>query len=144
MLGYVIATHGQLAAGLLDAVELIAGKQERVAVIGLNHADSIEEFTGKLQEEIERFGTDGEVIVFTDMLGASPYNSAVKCVGLVRNVTFRVMTGTNLGMLIEGFLQREIHPEWEAEEMSSFLIKKGKESVTELYHEISKMKSASN
>lgn len=54
------------------------------------------------------------------------------------------MTGTNLGMLIEGFLQREIHPEWEAEEMSSFLIKKGKESVTELYHEISKMKSASN
>lgn len=130
MLGYIIATHGHLAAGFLDAVELIAGKQKNVSVMGLDHDDSIDEFTNELKRNIELSGKNGDVIVFTDMLGASPYNSAAKCVGSIKDTHFRVMTGTNLGMLIEGFLQREIHPEWGAEEMSKFLIKKVSQNFT--------------
>ena len=39
MVGVLIATHGGFAEGILNAVELIAGKQEGVKTIGLFHGD---------------------------------------------------------------------------------------------------------
>ena len=42
MVGILIATHGDFAAGLLNAVELILGKQEKVETIGLRHGDGFE------------------------------------------------------------------------------------------------------
>ena len=35
MVGFVIATHGKLASGFLDAVKLIIGEQENIGEIGL-------------------------------------------------------------------------------------------------------------
>ena len=35
MTGILIATHGDLAEGLLNAIELLAGKQEKIETIGL-------------------------------------------------------------------------------------------------------------
>lgn len=46
MIGILIATHGDFASGLLSAVELIAGKQEKVGTIGLHHEDGIEKILG--------------------------------------------------------------------------------------------------
>ena len=41
MVGILIATHGGFAEGLLSAVELIAGKQEKVETVGLYHGDGV-------------------------------------------------------------------------------------------------------
>ncbi len=38
MVGFLIATHGGFARGILDSIELIAGKQERIDTISILHA----------------------------------------------------------------------------------------------------------
>lgn len=139
MTGFLIATHGKLADGLLDAVELIAGPQKNVITLGLKHEDGIDDFTEKVKLSIERLGKQGDVVVFTDLLGASPYNATIKCVKAIKNVNFRVLTGTNLGMLIEVFMQREIKPEICADELATLALEKGKEGITELFDQLEKM-----
>ena len=37
MVGFLIATHGGFARGILDSIELIAGKQERIDTISILH-----------------------------------------------------------------------------------------------------------
>ena len=41
MVGFLIATHGGFARGILDSIELIAGKQERIDTISILHETSI-------------------------------------------------------------------------------------------------------
>lgn len=139
MTGILIATHGTMASGMLNAVELLAGKQNHVETIGLTHEDSIEDFTDKVRESIERLGKRGDVLVFTDLMGASPYNATVKCVESVKDVHFRVLTGTNLGMLLDVFLKRSADSEITADELVDSAISAGKEGVTELFNEVNKM-----
>lgn len=45
MIGVIIATHGEFSIGLLNALELIMGKQEKVETMCLTHDTSIEEFS---------------------------------------------------------------------------------------------------
>ena len=44
MVGFLIATHGGFARGILDSIELIAGKQERIDTISILHETSIDVF----------------------------------------------------------------------------------------------------
>lgn len=136
MTGILIATHGTLADGLLDAVQLIIGEQADVITLGLKHEDSIEEFTDKVKSSIQRLGKSGDVLVFTDLKGASPYNATVKCVSTIKDVHFRVLTGTNLGMLIEVFLKRMLDTNVSVDDLADLAKIKGRESVTELFDEI--------
>ena len=53
MVGILIVSHGDFAAGLLNAVELIAGRQEKVTTIGLHHEDGVEEFESKVNQALK-------------------------------------------------------------------------------------------
>ena len=86
MVGFVIATHGKLASGFLDAVKLIIGEQENIGEIGLFEGNDISEFGLKL-EKLIRKEDDGEgVVVFTDLFAASPYNQAALCANRITDV----------------------------------------------------------
>lgn len=52
MVGILITTHGGFAEGLLNAVELIAGKQEKAKTIGLYHGDGIDELEHKIRTAV--------------------------------------------------------------------------------------------
>ena len=66
---FLIATHGGFAEGILNAVELIAGKQEGVKTIGLFHGDGIDEFSDKVQTAYEELDDGDGVLVFVDIFG---------------------------------------------------------------------------
>ena len=74
MTGILIATHGDFAAGILSAVELIAGKQEKVETIGLHHEDGIEEFEERVNKALDDLDEGDGVLVFVDILGGTPSN----------------------------------------------------------------------
>ncbi len=78
MVGVLIATHGGFAEGILNAVELIAGKQEGVKTIGLFHGDGIDEFSDKVQTAYEELDDGDGVLVFVDIFGGSPSNAVMK------------------------------------------------------------------
>ena len=79
MVGFVIATHGKLASGFLDAVKLIIGEQENIGEIGLFEGNDVSEFGLKLEKLIRKEDDGDGVIVFTDLFAASPYNQAALC-----------------------------------------------------------------
>ncbi|MFQ7536772.1 MAG: PTS sugar transporter subunit IIA [Clostridium sp.] len=50
MIGGIIATHAGLANGFLEAVEMIAGKQENLLAVSLREGDGLEILIERLQK----------------------------------------------------------------------------------------------
>jgi mannose/fructose/sorbose-specific phosphotransferase system IIA component len=105
MIGILLVTHGKLATGLLDAVEMIVGKQEAVGALELTGQDNIEEFKNRIEDAMRDLDSSDGVLIFVDMMGASPFNLSAR-VALSRD-NVEVVTGVNLPILLETIMQRE-------------------------------------
>ncbi|HDX7259343.1 TPA: PTS sugar transporter subunit IIA [Clostridioides difficile] len=107
MTGIIIATHGNMAKAMLESAELIVGKQENVETLGLNHGDSIDEFSRKLEDGIEKYKDEG-VLVLLDFYGGTPFNTSAIIINKFAKVCeLECLTGVNLPMLLELFLNRD-------------------------------------
>lgn len=104
MIGIVLLAHGNLGQGLIEAVELIAGKQEKMAAIGLRHGDGVAEFEEKSTALIKQMDDGDGVIVFVDFIGGTPANTALKC---MRDKMFPCVAGVNMPMLLEASMTRD-------------------------------------
>lgn len=103
MIGVLLVTHGNLGQELLNTCEMIAGKQENAAAIGLFYDDDINELSKKVSEKIGQLDQGDGVIVFTDLYGGSPNShTAVN----LKTQSFQQITGANMPMLLECFSMR--------------------------------------
>lgn len=102
----IIATHGMLGEGLLDAAELITGKQENVVTLKVDHSTCIDEFNEEFKAEIvDSIENQGQhPIVMVGLFGGSPSNQALRA---IKEHSIQVITGVNLPMLIDILLRRE-------------------------------------
>lgn len=126
MFGIMIATHGQMAAGIRNAAEMIMGKQEYFEIVSLLAGDSLEGMGEKMIRTIEGMGTK-ENIIFVDLPGATPNNSALLVSS--EHDGWRAITGVNLVMVLEGLALRSTPG---VENLDSFvdrLCKAGRESI---------------
>lgn len=105
MVGILIATHGCFAEGLLNAVELIAGKQEKAKTIGLYHGDGIEELEQKIRTAIKELDDGDGVLAFVDILGGSPSNMVMKCMADMTN--FKAIAGVSMEMVVQAAMMRD-------------------------------------
>jgi len=105
MVGILIVTHGGFAEGLLSAVELIAGKQEKVKTIGLYHGDGIDEFGDKVKNAYEELDTGEGVMIFVDILGGSPSNVVMKL--MAEKPGMMAIAGVNMPMVVEAVMSRD-------------------------------------
>ena len=94
MVGFLIATHGGFARGILDSIELIAGKQERIDTISILHETSIDAFGKELTDKIVELDDGEGVVVFCDLLLASPYNQAT--------MSYRALQGKHEYRILSG------------------------------------------
>ncbi|MCC0691723.1 MULTISPECIES: PTS sugar transporter subunit IIA [unclassified Clostridioides] len=107
MAGIVIAAHGNMAKAMLESAELIVGKQEKVETLGLNHGDSIDDFSKRLENGIEKYKDEG-VLLLLDFYGGTPFNTSAIVINKFAKVCeLECLTGVNLPMLLELFLNRE-------------------------------------
>ena len=108
MINFLIVTHGEFGAYLMEAAESIVGRQEEgVRVLSISPRVSV----GELRERIRRAmadlgGADG-LILFTDMPGGTPSNLAFPLVKDAPNA--EMVTGVNLYMLVSAFSHRADH-----------------------------------
>ena len=75
MIGGIIATHAGLANGFLEAVEMIAGKQENLLAVSLWEGDGLEILIERLQKAAAAMEGE-ELVIFTDLFGATPFHAA--------------------------------------------------------------------
>ena len=99
MVGFILTGHGQFAPGLASAIAMVAGDQPAFTVVPFE-GDQAASYGEDLRAAITamREECDG-VLVFTDLLGGTPFNQAMMIAQDVDNV--EVLTGTNLPMVIE-------------------------------------------
>ncbi|MGG5342011.1 PTS sugar transporter subunit IIA [Enterococcus sp. AZ192] len=104
MLGIVIATHGALSTGLKDAAEVIMGATENIATVSLNQGEDIQKLGEKIKQAIQLVDQGNGVVVFVDLVSASPYNQALLTIReLEKEMQEKVyiVSGANLPMLLE-------------------------------------------
>ncbi len=109
MINFILVSHGQMAKGVMDAVELISGKHKGIQIIDLRESDSIEILGQRINQAVQDLqpGSDG-IVILVDLFGASPFNQASLVASQHEDV--EVITGFNMPMLLEILMQRDSLP----------------------------------
>ena len=113
----LIVTHGELAAGFKDAAEVIFGEVKGITTIGLHSGESVEAFGEKIYETLAGYDENESVLIFADLLSASPYNQSVLSVNKLdekRAGNVRLIAGASLPMVLEGINQQLLGSDLEA------------------------------
>lgn len=95
MVNLLLISHGPFCEGLLKSLEMITGPQKSIQVLPLYPGQSPDDYRLKLEQTLSTL--TGDTIVFCDLKGGTPYNTAAM---LKRRYSFHLITGMNLPMLI--------------------------------------------
>jgi PTS system N-acetylgalactosamine-specific IIA component len=108
MIGIVVTGHGNFATGLTSSVKLIAGMPEKYVPVDFRQEDSTDDLVAHLKDAFSSLKDCKEgILVFSDLVGGSPFKMSVElAVKLADTYKIRVVSGTNLGMLIEANMSR--------------------------------------
>ncbi|MCT6877427.1 MAG: hypothetical protein M3Z39_04325 [Lactobacillus apis] len=94
----ILVSHGKLAKGMKDTVEMIAGQQENLeAYEAYENGTSDDSFINDLKNSLASSKND-DVIIVTDVLGGSVNNEATQLLKDHPNLT--ILTGMNLPLII--------------------------------------------
>ncbi|HHX92070.1 MAG TPA: PTS sugar transporter subunit IIA [Clostridiales bacterium] len=104
MIGLIVAGHGEFARGLADTVRMLAGELEHVVCVDFPAGMAGEELEQHLLTAADFMSACNRFVILTDLPGGTPFRIAA---GLaLRDDRFRVLTGTNVPLLLQLALSR--------------------------------------
>ena len=134
MIGILVVAHGKFAEGLIDNSELIVGEQKNIDYVSLNSGDSIDEFDLNVENKIFELVNEEGLIIFTDIYGATPFNSCCRVISNKNIVNkIKIISGVSAPMLITAILERG---ENNLDELKELIIKSGNEGIKEVFDEL--------
>lgn len=99
MLKIILITHGTFSQGLLNSVEMILGKQEKLLSYSVVENCNTDDLKTELVSEIENAkATEDDVLFLSDVFFGTPFNIVT---ALMEDYKFHHITGVNLPLLIE-------------------------------------------
>lgn len=105
MVSIIISGHGQFSLGLLDAFEMIFGKDADVRAIPFFKGEGLPQMQEKFQQAIEQIEPAKEVLILVDVFAGTPYNAASQIA--YQNERVDILTGVNLPILLEAAAAKE-------------------------------------
>jgi PTS system mannose-specific IIB component len=102
MVNFIIASHGEFAAGIRQSGQMIFGEQENVQVVTFMPNEGPEDLMRKYEEALATFDADGQVLFLVDLWGGSPFNAASR-IQAENPDRMAIIAGLNLPMLVEAF-----------------------------------------
>lgn len=96
VIGGVILSHGQLAAGLLAAAEMVVGELPFITAVSIGWHDDVETARDEIARAIKQVSSGRGVLILTDMFGGAPTNIAAMFLG----AEIEILTGVNLPMVV--------------------------------------------
>lgn len=129
MIGIVVTGHGNFGTGLTSSIKLIAGEPEKFIPVDFTEDMSTADLDARLMNAFEQLkDCEGGILIFSDLVGGSPFKlSAEMSVTLADQYHIAVLSGTNLGMLIEANLSRQFVED--ADELADSVVETGKDQV---------------
>ncbi|MDU5509304.1 PTS sugar transporter subunit IIA [Enterococcus gilvus] len=102
MKGILIVSHGNLAEGMRDTLELFLGKIEQLDTLTLSAGQEISDFKDKLLHKIQLLDTGDGVVIFCDLAFGTPANVAARLLGEAEyKDRAQIITGMNLPLILE-------------------------------------------
>jgi len=128
LINFIVVTHGEFGAYLVEAAEGIVGRQPHgVRVVATSSRQSVAEIRRRIERALaELAGPDG-VILFTDMPGGTPNNLSFPLIRSERRV--EMVSGVNLYMLVSAFGQRE---RMELDKLVEKVVADGQKSIRDI------------
>ena len=109
MVNFLVVTHGEFGAYLVEAAETIVGRQRQgVRVVGISSRLSVPEIRERIEKAVKELSGGSGLILFTDMPGGTPNNLSFPLVK--DNPRFEMISGLNLYMLVSAFSHRDDMP----------------------------------
>ena len=106
MTGMIVTGHGSFATGITSGLKLLAGEPKQYEAVDFLPEDSAETLAEKLQEAAARLADCGELIIYADLTGGSPFNVSGR-MKMEASKPIEVIGGANLPMILDGYLARE-------------------------------------
>ena len=108
MAGIIIVAHTPLASALLEFVGHIYGQvPENIFAVNVPPHEDSKITLNKLQELVDGLHSEHEVLVITDIMGATPSNVASRLMSNSNHAQdIQVLTGVNLPMLLRAVSHR--------------------------------------
>lgn len=95
----VVASHGKLCEGLVDALHMMVAEPAPVTAVGLDE-HGIDDFRERLVAAVDASLAQGKTLIMSDLIGGTPYNESY-ALFLQHPEELRVVAGTNFPMLVE-------------------------------------------
>lgn len=105
MIGLLVTGHANFGSGITSSVNLISGEQEAYRYVDFLPTYSTEDLTREMMKELEELKDCEGVIIFTDLMGGTPFNVSAQIGHEKDNI--RIVAGTNLPMLVEIVMSRK-------------------------------------
>ena len=125
MIGFIVSGHGRFASGISASVELIMGETSHYEMVDFQYGETASELEKNIDDAINRLKDCEEIIAFTDLLSGSPLN--MLSMASFKDERIHVIYGTNLAMLIESILKRNMGAS--CEEIIESAIENGKQQI---------------
>lgn len=109
MKGIILSSHGKLAEGMMDTINLFSDHPQQIETVCLLPGDEIATFKNRLETAIQNVDTGDGAIIFCDLLFGTPCNTSAliyKTIEDKDNIT--IITGMNLPMILEYLGSREL------------------------------------
>lgn len=94
----LVASHGKLASGIMNSIELFAGLQENVTIVDAYVDDS--DYSKVIEAFLDNLLAGEQAIIFTDIFGGSVNQKVVELVNNYEKEIY-IITGFNLPVLLE-------------------------------------------
>lgn len=109
MINFIVVTHGEFGAYLVEAAEGIVGRQAQgVRVVSTSSRQSVPEIKRRIERSLAELANPDGIILFTDMPGGTPNNLAFPLISGEERI--EMVSGVNLYMLVSAFGQRDKMP----------------------------------
>lgn len=126
MVNFIIASHGEFAAGIRQSGQMIFGEQENVQVVTFMPNEGPEDLMKKYDDALVTFEPEGQVLFLVDLWGGSPFNAATR-IQAQHEDRMAIVSGLNLPMLVEAYGARFSMET--AAEIAHYLVPVAKEGV---------------
>ena len=121
-------SHGLYAKEFKESLKMISGPVENLYSCCFLQNDGPAEFTEKLKDTLQQLEKYDEIIVFADLFGGSPCNTAFEA--LFSDERIKLIAGMNFPMVLTALLCEDVSIE--------DLIEEGKNGIIDVRHYMSR------
>lgn len=126
----VLVSHGMLAPGLHNALEMLAGEgREDILSASLENGMSSEVYAENLRKRLAVVGKEDEILLFGDLVGGSPLTTAANIIAQMNLLERTIMIGgMNLPLVLSATLMKD---SMDRKELAAMLIPEAREELKE-------------